>query len=61
MDIHLLRNILFRFIIQVFFLSKKVIFSIATFQALTKQTTKGICIVFLVKGHKVDQGSEETD
>ena len=50
----LAQDIPLRFITQVFFLSKKVIFSVSTFQALTKQATKGICIVCFVKGHKVD-------
>ena len=52
--IYWLRNILFRFIIQVFFLLKKVLFSRSIFQALTKQATNGICTGFLVK-----EGSEE--
>ena len=38
---------------------EKVLFSRSSFQALTKQATKGIYIGLFVKGHKMDQGSEE--
>ena len=37
---------------QVFSLLKKVLFSRSTFQALTMQATKGICIRIFVKGIK---------
>ena len=33
---------------------EKGLFSRSTFQALTKQATKGICIGVFVNGHKVD-------
>ena len=39
-------------VIKVFFLLQKVLFSRSTFQALTKQATKGICIGIFVKGTK---------
>ena len=39
-------------VIQVFFLLKKLLFSRTTFQALTKQATKAICIGIFVKGTK---------
>ena len=42
------------FIIQIFFLVIKVLFSRSIFQALTKQATNGICIGFFAK-----EGSEE--
>ena len=36
-----LRNILFRIVIQLFFLLKRVLFSRSTFQALTQKPQKG--------------------
>ena len=39
-------------VIQVFFLLKKLLFSRSTFQELTKQATKAICIGIFVKGTK---------
>ena len=38
--------------IQALFLFEKVLFSRSTFEALTKQATKGICIEIFVKGTK---------
>ena len=58
MDIYWLRNILFKFIIQMFFLLKRFHFIDLPFKQRPNKPQK-IRIGFFVKGHKVDQGSEE--